>query len=93
MSGERRVTVRYDGHVQGIGFRFTVCSLAAGRPVAGFVRNEPDGTVTLVAEGDDDALQGFLAAVRHSRVGRYVVRESPVWSRASGEFDRFGVAY
>lgn len=46
-----RFVVRFAGHVQGVGFRFTVISQARGLAVDGWVRNEADGSVTLDAEG------------------------------------------
>ncbi len=63
MAKERRRVV-YSGRVQGVGFRFTCERLAAGFDVAGYVRNERDGTVLLVAEGEPDVLEQFLAAIR-----------------------------
>jgi acylphosphatase len=55
--------VRYGGQVQGVGFRYTAQSLAARYPVAGYVRNLPNGTVELVAEGEPGPVDEFLAAV------------------------------
>ena len=46
------------------GFRYTAKSLARGFEVAGYVRNLPDGRVELVAEGDTDELDAFLASIR-----------------------------
>jgi acylphosphatase len=63
MPRDRR-RVYYSGRVQGVGFRFTAQSLARGFEVAGFVRNLPDGRVELVAEGDSDVLDGFLASIQ-----------------------------
>lgn len=58
--------VVYSGHVQGVGFRYTAQSLAAGYPVGGYVRNQSSGEVELVAEGEDSVVEAFLAAVaRH----------------------------
>jgi acylphosphatase len=61
MTVARRVT--YSGRVQGVGFRYTAQHLAAGYQVAGYVRNLPDGDVELVAEGEADEVERFLAAV------------------------------
>ena len=47
-----------------MGFRFTCQSLARGFEVAGYVRNLADGRVELVAEGDTDEIDAFLAAIR-----------------------------
>jgi acylphosphatase len=55
--------VLYAGRVQGVGFRYTVHAMARGFPVAGYVRNLPDGSVELVAEGEESAVAAFLAAV------------------------------
>jgi acylphosphatase len=58
-----RKRVLYAGRVQGVGFRYTACGIARGFPVAGHVRNLPDGRVELVAEGEPAEVAAFLAAV------------------------------
>jgi acylphosphatase len=63
--------VLYSGHVQGVGFRYTAQGLAAGFPVAGYVRNLPSGEVELAAEGEPEAVEAFLSAVRQ-RMASYV---------------------
>jgi acylphosphatase len=67
--------VRYSGRVQGVGFRYTAQHLAAGYAVAGFVRNCPDGDVELVAEGEADEVERFLAAVA-ARMAGYIAQTS-----------------
>jgi acylphosphatase len=72
--------VRYSGRVQGVGFRYTAQQLAAGHAVAGYVRNCPDGGVELVAEGETDEVEPFLAAVAARMAGyiaRTAVRDAP----------------
>jgi acylphosphatase len=61
--------VRYSGRVQGVGFRYTAQRVAQGFPVGGYVRNLPDGAVELVAEGPDEQVQAFLAAVARQMAG------------------------
>ena len=61
--------VLYSGRVQGVGFRYTAQALAAGYPVAGYVRNLPSGEVELVAEGEESAVEAFLAAVAQRMAG------------------------
>jgi acylphosphatase len=58
-----RKRVLYSGRVQGVGFRYTAQNIARGFPVAGSVRNLPDGRVELVAEGEAADVATFLAAV------------------------------
>jgi acylphosphatase len=59
-----RKRVLYSGHVQGVGFRYTARHLAQGYPVAGHVRNLPDGRVEVVAEGEAGKVEAFLEALR-----------------------------
>ena len=58
----RRVIVR--GRVQGVFFRETTRHLAEQAGVAGWVRNQPDGTVEAVFEGETDAVERLLEASR-----------------------------
>jgi acylphosphatase len=53
--------VHYEGRVQGVGFRYTVKSIARGFDVTGTVRNLQDGRVELVAMAEEAGeLQAFL---------------------------------
>jgi acylphosphatase len=84
--------ILYSGSVQGVGFRYTVKTVATGYEVAGTVRNLPDGRVELVVEGDADELKGFGQAVRDSGLGHFVGKEQVSWSEANGEFRGFEIA-
>lgn len=66
----QRIHIRYEGRVQGVGFRFTCVNLAQDFNVSGFVKNEFDGSVSLMAEGEEDQLMGFLSAIRASHLAR-----------------------
>ena len=59
-AGLRRVRVRVEGVVQGVGFRPYVHRLAAELGVAGFVRNDERGVV-IEAEGAPEAVEALLA--------------------------------
>jgi acylphosphatase len=67
--------VNYHGRVQGVGFRYTAHGIAAGFPVSGYVKNLRDGSVELVAEGDAEQVEAFLAAVA-GRMTDYIVRST-----------------
>lgn len=88
-----RVHVFYSGRVQGVGFRYTARELACGFEVTGSVRNVPDGRVELVAEGDEEEVNGFLEAIRHSQLGSHIRGEDVNWGRATGEFTRFEIRF
>ena len=54
--GRQRVEAVVRGRVQGVGFRRYVQRWARSLALDGWVRNEPDGTVRLVAEGEPESL-------------------------------------
>ena len=55
-----RARARVEGHVQGVFFRSETASRARSRGVAGWVRNDPDGSVEAVFEGERDAVESLL---------------------------------
>lgn len=64
MSQISRQRVVFSGWVQGVGFRVTAQRTAGGFAVSGWVRNEPDGRVTLEAQGEPGEIDRFLAELR-----------------------------
>ena len=76
----RRVVVH--GHVQGVFFRDTVRRQAQARGVSGWVRNNRDGTVEAVFEGETESVERLVelcrTGPRGARVDRVeVVEEAP----------------
>ncbi|MBU0678542.1 MAG: acylphosphatase [Verrucomicrobia bacterium] len=90
---KRRATVRYTGRVQGVGFRFTARRVASRFDIAGYVKNEANGAVSLVAEGFESEVRGFLNAIRSSGVGGYVADEEIAWGPSLDEFGSFDVQF
>ena len=52
--------IKIFGQVQGIGFRYSVARKAEELSLKGFVRNEPDGSVYIEAEGAEEALEKLV---------------------------------
>jgi acylphosphatase len=87
---QMRYDVTFTGHVQGVFFRATTEDVARGFDVTGYVRNQSDGSVRLVAEGVSDELDRFVEAVREAKRNNIAdVRIDR--TDATGEFDGFGV--
>jgi acylphosphatase len=88
---ERR-EVLYSGRVQGVGFRYTARQLAGQFDVTGFVRNQPDGRVQLMVEGQRAEVERYLAALAEQLSG--YIRDAAADVRpATGEFAGFEVRY
>jgi len=77
--------------VQGVGFRYTVKSVARGFEAIGIVRNLADGRVELVAEGVRDELEAFRGAIRESGLAGFIDNEAVTWSEAKNEFRGFEI--
>lgn len=79
---KKAVSIRVYGKVQNVGFRFYTVKCAAQFDIKGFVKNEPDGSVYIEAEGEPEDLNSFRDWCRQgpqwSRVDRMEVQEIPV---------------
>ncbi len=84
--------ILYSGNVQGVGFRYSVKSVATGYDVTGTVRNLPDGRVELVAEGTKDELEAFRQAVREYGLDHFIRKEEVRWGEATNGFRGFEIA-
>jgi acylphosphatase len=71
-----RIGRRYiiSGRVQGVGFRYFAEEAAQREGVRGWVRNLPDRSVEIAAEGEADAMERFDRAVRAGPPGARVDR-------------------
>jgi len=85
-----RITAVARGRVQGVGYRYFVTARAREAGVTGFVKNMPDGSVLIVAEGRREALDVFLNLVRAPDEPVIRVDDISVSKGvASGEFSGF----
>ena len=93
MSGkmEKRVEIRITGRVQGVLFRHGAREMAQEFGITGWVRNEADGSVRIVAEGEEDRLRKLIEWCRKgtewSRVENVVIQ----WGEAIGKFAYFEI--
>ena len=75
----KAIQVRVTGRVQGVSFRWSTQEKARSLGVSGWVRNEPDGSVLLHAEGEDEPVD---ALVEWCRAGPSTARVEDVAVRA-----------
>ncbi|MDA8393573.1 MAG: acylphosphatase [Actinomycetota bacterium] len=75
----RRIVV--GGTVQGVGFRVSCCQAASAIGLCGVVRNRPDGSVEIFAEGSPEWLEELIEWCRSgppgARVSSVSVTEGP----------------
>ncbi|NOY37120.1 MAG: acylphosphatase [Chlorobi bacterium] len=76
------VILRVYGRVQGVGFRYFAVREASKYDIKGFVRNDPDGSVYIEAEGTPGNLDLFVQRMQSGpawgRVEKVTVANQPV---------------
>lgn len=84
--------VRIVGQVQGVGFRFATVRRAHELGVTGWVRNQNDGSVQALLQGDPDQIDAMLAWMRYgpdrARVDDITVEPDYTFSRRFASFQQ-----
>lgn len=88
-----RVHLKIYGRVQGVCFRYYCRAEAERFGVKGFVRNNPDGSVEIVAEGGQAAVRDFVAWCRRGPPSAWVRKCEENIEPAKGEFDSFSIEF
>jgi acylphosphatase len=66
----------FSGRVQGVGFRFTAHRIAKLHQLKGYVRNLPDGTVEMLAQGYTENVNECIEDIKESFTG--YIRETKI---------------
>lgn len=90
---DERLHVIVHGRVQGVSFRYFTQLRAAELGVTGWVRNLPDRTVEVTAEGTRPQLERLLGFLRRGPTGATVTQTEITWLPASGTFAGFNIRY
>lgn len=91
--GRKRLHAIVHGRVQGVNFRAYTARTARQLGLCGWVRNRPDGTVEVVAEGAEKALGDLLTFLNSGPPTADVSQLDLTWDEASDEFTNFSVRY
>ena len=81
------------GDVQGVGFRWFVTRAGRQLGLQGWVRNRPDGSVELTAEGSRMDLEKLLQAARQGPSHARVTNLDAQWSPAEGGLEAFDLTF
>lgn len=88
-----RLHATVSGHVQMVGYRAYVQSRAEHHGLTGYARNLITGAVDVIAEGDRQDLEVFLADLRRGPRGARVDHVLAGWEQPHGEFTDFSIRY
>lgn len=86
-----RLEARVSGRVQGVAFRWHTREQARRLGLTGWVRNQPDGSVRLVAEGDRESLERLAEWVAHGPDHARVDGCALHWGEAAGRWTGFHI--
>ena len=89
----QRIQAIIQGRVQGVFYRASTRDQARTLGLSGWVRNLADGTVELVAEGDESPLDQLLLWCREGPPGARVDAVDVQRAAGTGEFTGFAVRY
>jgi len=81
---EARARVIVRGRVQGVFFRAEAQARARSLAIAGWARNEPDGSVQAVFEGDRPRVQSMVEWCGRGPRGAHVEKVETVWGEPEG---------
>ena len=91
MVEKMRLHATIRGYVQGVSFRYYTFKRAQSLGLVGWVRNIGDGGVEVVAEGEREALDQFLAWLQRGPPAADVENVEAQWETTTGKFRQFEV--
>lgn len=89
----KQVILKIYGRVQGVFFRDSSRRRARKLGLVGFVKNEPDRTVMIVAEGEEKSLNQFISWCYNGPILARVDKIDVEWKEATGQFKKFEIRY
>jgi acylphosphatase len=87
----KRVVLVIKGRVQGVFFRAAAQREARRLGVTGWVKNRTDGSVEVLAEGDEDSIRELMMWANHGPSAARVDQVDVRWRGYTGEFPEFSI--
>ena len=86
-----RADVRFRGKVQGVNFRYFTRKYARQMNVRGWVKNQPDGSVEALFEGENEAIDEVIRLLTEEHPYAKVEHIDVIWSQDKCEFPNFEI--
>ena len=93
MSQLKQLSAIVYGTVQGVSFRYYTQRAAVRLGVVGWVANQRDGSVKVVAEAEDATLLEFLTFLHQGPPAACVARVEATWAEATSAFPKFSIRF
>jgi acylphosphatase len=89
----RKATIIVSGIVQGVYYRYSTEQKADELRLTGYARNLIDGSVEVVAEGEEESIERLIEWCRQGPRGARVDHIDVKWDEPSSRFEDFSVRY
>ena len=90
---KKRVVLKIHGDVQGVSFRYYTQEQAQELGLTGWVQNDPEGTVSIVAEGKEEDLKKLIDWIRKGPSLAKIDKVDIGWQNFKGELEGFEIKY
>ena len=90
---KKRIHLIISGRVQGVFYRFSTKRQAKILNITGWVRNNEDRTVEIIAEGEEESLKKLNAWCHKGPLMARVDDIKTEWENYTGEFEYFSIRY
>ncbi len=90
---QTRVIIKINGKVQGVFFRQFVKQIADKLRINGSVKNSPDGSVEVIAEGEEEDLRTLVRTCEEGPKGSVIDNTHVYYDEPTGEFTSFRVSF
>ncbi|HEC79493.1 MAG TPA: acylphosphatase [candidate division WOR-3 bacterium] len=81
------------GLVQGVGYRFFTVEQAKRFNIRGYVKNLPDGSVEVIAEGEEKNINDFIEQLKIGPASAQVTDVEVKWEDVEFGFSDFDIRY
>lgn len=88
-----RIEAVVEGRVQLVMYRDFACRKARALRLVGNVKNLPDGTVSVIAEGPREVLRAYIEKLRGGPILASVDNVAVSWFPATGDYTSFDIVY
>lgn len=90
---QKQVVLKISGRVQGVLYRVGAKNKAQELNLTGFTRNKKDGTVEIIAEGEENNLKKFIDWCHQGSSSAKVKNIIGDWKNYTGGFNSFEIKY
>ena len=88
----KQIKAIFYGRVQGIGFRYTALKIARELGLQGFAKNLADGSVQLVAQGEEESINNFVLEIKKS-FSNEIEKVETIWQKPTSTFRDFQIKF